>query len=262
MGMVRVAVLGQKDAMVRALYVLAHMRRGRELDVLVVLPKLQRQEPHDCGAPMICQALGFRCWDCGGNADLLGELRGFGPDLIVSILWPRRIQDEVLALCKDCINFHPSLLPRHRGSLTQFWAIFDGDAESGVTCHRMVHEFDAGRILHQVAAPLAPDETAISLSRKIATAAERCFEHVLGLFLREGLPEGDDWEVGCFPYHFHTFPNDGVVDPAWPEAVVERFLRAMYFPPHPPAMAQLLDGRTRPVTTFEEYREAITTADG
>ena len=30
----------------------------------------------------------------------------------------------------DCINFHPSLLPRHRGSLTQFWAIFDADEEA------------------------------------------------------------------------------------------------------------------------------------
>lgn len=39
-------------------------------------------------------------------------------------------------LLQDSINFHPSLLPKHRGSLTQFWAIFDADATAGTTCHR------------------------------------------------------------------------------------------------------------------------------
>ena len=42
--------------------------------------------------------------------------QAFRPDLIVSTLYPRRIHDEVLALAPS-INFHPSLLPNHRGSL-------------------------------------------------------------------------------------------------------------------------------------------------
>eukprot|EP00959_Pyramimonas_sp_CCMP1952_P469397 9494865-Pyramimonas_sp.AAC.1 len=49
--------------------------------------------------------------------------------------------------------------------MSGFWAIFEGDAETGVTCHRMVHEFDRGHILWQERAPIAGDDTSFSLYR-------------------------------------------------------------------------------------------------
>jgi methionyl-tRNA formyltransferase len=43
-------------------------------------------------------------------------------------------------------------------------------------------------------------------------------------------------------------PYDGVIDPAWSEAEVEHFIRAMTFPPYP--YATFLG---TPIRTFEEY---------
>ncbi|CAE7235408.1 arnA, partial [Symbiodinium sp. KB8] len=149
----------------------------------------------------------------------------------------------VLELCRDCVNFHPSLLPKNRGSLTQFWSIFEGDAVSGVTCHHMVEEFDAGRILCREPVRIAADETALSLNHKIALAVETCFVNVLSVFLKAGqLKEGESWDVEQFPYHYKQIPNDGVIDPDWPDDKVERFIRAMYFPPLTPAKFRSADG--------------------
>ncbi|CAJ1458987.1 unnamed protein product [Effrenium voratum] len=158
---------------------------------------------------------------------------------------------------RDCINFHPSLLPRHRGSLTQFWAIFDADEEAGTTCHRMVEEFDAGRILRQEPVKLAPDETALSLNHKLALATERCFKHVLEVFLAEGLPEGEEWDVAQFPYHFRRLPEEGFIDFSWPLDKVDRFIRAMYFPPFTPARLRMEDGSEHRVLNLSQYQALI-----
>ena len=139
--------------------------------------------------------------------------------------------------------------------MCQFWTVFEGDKEGGVTCHRMVHDFDAGHILHQEEVPVLADETALSLNRKLAGASERCFQHVLRLFLEDpgGIPQGRKWNVGEFPYHFRKLPNKGVIEPTWPEDKVERFIRACYFPPLAAALAKAPDGEHHPVKTIEQY---------
>mmetsp|Transcript_2926 Transcript_2926/g.6375 ORF Transcript_2926/g.6375 Transcript_2926/m.6375 type:complete len:795 (+) Transcript_2926:31-2415(+) len=234
----RVAILGQKDALARALCDLVQLKQGRDLEVIVLLPAIPKVCLPGISIEDLCGAFGFPWRRCVQDKQVFAVLESFQPDLIVSILWPRRLQEDVLGLCSDCINFHPSLLPRHRGSMTQFWAIYEGDSESGTTCHRMVHEFDAGRIIHQVAIALAPDETALSLNLKMVGAIQRCFQHVIRLFLGEsGLPLGRIWNVREFPYRKKAMVNDGIIDPEWPHEQIERFIRAMFLPPHEPALA-------------------------
>eukprot|EP00927_Polykrikos_kofoidii_P043704 TRINITY_DN37786_c0_g1_i1.p1 TRINITY_DN37786_c0_g1~~TRINITY_DN37786_c0_g1_i1.p1 ORF type:complete len:754 (-),score=86.61 TRINITY_DN37786_c0_g1_i1:36-2297(-) len=259
----RIALLGQKDALGRALYEVAQQQRLHPLEVLTFVPVAQQSTSHTADVPKICDAFGFRCVAGADDKLLFHELQNFQPDLIVSILWPRRINVEVLSLCRDSINIHPSLLPRHRGSLTQFWAVFDGDEQAGATCHRMVRDFDAGRILYKVPVCMAPDETALSLSLKIASAIATCFQHVFGLFLApSGLPLGCEWNVQEFPYHYRRLPRGGIIDPDWDEQKVERFIRAMYFPPHAPAVFIGPDGVQQPVTSLKAYKALVSSAGG
>lgn len=267
----RVALLGQKDALTRALYELAHRRRLHPMKVLVAIPKARgaqapNQKPSAADGlagdiPGLCAAFGFRCFVGSSNALVLEELQAFGPTLIVSILWPKRIQDSVLALCRDCINFHPSLLPRHRGSITQFWAIFEGDTEAGVTCHRMVHEFDAGRILRQTKVPVRPGETAVSLNRQIAGAVETCFSEVMSEFFTSGLREGRAWNAGDHKYNYNKFPNDGAIDPSWPIDKIDRFIRAMFYPPFTPAVYVDGTGERHAIETLEQFEAASGSAE-
>jgi methionyl-tRNA formyltransferase len=65
-----------------------------------------------------------------------------------------------------CLNVHSALLPKYRGMLPTFWALLNGEPETGVTVHRMVEGIDGGDIILQRRVPIAADETLLSLMRK------------------------------------------------------------------------------------------------
>jgi methionyl-tRNA formyltransferase len=72
------------------------------------------------------------------------------PDLIVSWFWTRKLSERQLAHARlGGIGAHPSLLPRHRGPNPYFGAIDAGDAETGVTVHRLTPRYDDGEILER-----------------------------------------------------------------------------------------------------------------
>ena len=78
-------------------------------------------------------------------ADALAQLE---PDLLVSWFWTRKLPQAWLEQPPlGAIGVHPSRLPRHRGPNPYFWSIDAGDAETGVTLHRLNAEYDTGQIL-------------------------------------------------------------------------------------------------------------------
>ena len=61
------------------------------------------------------------------------------------------------------IQYHPSLLPLHRGSSAMNWAIINGDAETGLTIFWPDRGIDTGPILLQERCPIGPDDTVGSI---------------------------------------------------------------------------------------------------
>ncbi len=61
------------------------------------------------------------------------------------------------------IQYHPSLLPLHRGSSAINWAIINQEAETGLTVFWPDAGMDTGPILLQRAVPIGPDDTVGSL---------------------------------------------------------------------------------------------------
>jgi len=57
------------------------------------------------------------------------------------------------------IQFHPSLLPLHRGPSSISWPIALGAAETGITIFRPTDGLDEGPVILQKACPIGPDET-------------------------------------------------------------------------------------------------------
>lgn len=101
----------------------------------------------------------------------LRVLQRWRPDLVVSVYFNQLIKAEVIGLApRGTINIHPALLPKNRGLFPYFWALANGDAETGVTVHWVDAAFDTGDILAQRAIPVAPDDTVVSLARKSAAA--------------------------------------------------------------------------------------------
>lgn len=70
------------------------------------------------------------------------------PDLLVSWFFTRKLPARWLEAARlGGVGAHPSLLPRHRGPNPYFWAIDQGDAETGVSIHALTPEYDEGDVL-------------------------------------------------------------------------------------------------------------------
>ena len=74
--------------------------------------------------------------------------------------------------CRACgpFNVHASLLPRLRGAAPIQWSIIRGDSETGVSIMRMEAGLDTGPVAATRALPIADDDTAGTLSARLADA--------------------------------------------------------------------------------------------
>jgi len=70
----------------------------------------------------------------------------FGPSLLQAPSW-------------GCLNVHTAKLPKYRGMLPTFWALYHGDDEIGVTIHTMEEEIDQGQIAKQATFPVSSSDT-------------------------------------------------------------------------------------------------------
>lgn len=95
-------------------------------------------------------------------------LREQRPDICVLAAYGRILKQPILDVPPHgFLNVHPSLLPRHRGPSPIQTAIRQGETTTGVSIIRLDAGMDTGDILLQQRAPIAPEDTALSLSEKL-----------------------------------------------------------------------------------------------
>lgn len=82
------------------------------------------------------------------------------------------------------INLHASLLPKYRGAAPINWAIYHGEAESGVTVLHMTARLDGGPCLVQRRTPIGPDEDAVQLERRLSQLGVEAVHEALGMIAR------------------------------------------------------------------------------
>jgi methionyl-tRNA formyltransferase len=117
--------------------------------------------------------------------EVMAQLRSWNPDVIIVTAFGKILRPEVLALPKlGCLNLHASLLPRHRGAAPIPAAILAGDLETGITLMKMDPGVDTGPILAQQRTYLGPEETAESLSRRLALLAAETLTAYFPVYIR------------------------------------------------------------------------------
>ena len=88
------------------------------------------------------------------------------PELNVMAFVTQIIPVRVLELpARGTIQYHPSLLPKHRGRSAINHAILQGDTETGVSIFWVDAGIDTGPILLQKSCPIGPDDTINSVYR-------------------------------------------------------------------------------------------------
>jgi methionyl-tRNA formyltransferase len=119
---------------------------------------------------------------------LTQELKSLEPDLIVVTAYGQILRPEVLAIPKHgVINVHASLLPRYRGASPVNAAILAGDEVTGVTIMLVDEGLDTGPILAQRSEMILPEDTAATVSDRLAVAGADLLAQTLPAWLRGSL---------------------------------------------------------------------------
>ncbi len=147
--------------------------------------------------------------------DVVAAIAGLAPDFLFSFYFREIVGPEVLGLARrGALNLHGSLLPRYRGRCPVNWVLINGERETGVTLHYMEARPDRGDIVAQQAVPIADDDTALSLNRKLGEAARALLRATYPLLAAGTAPRipQDHARATCFG---GRRPEDGRI--AWHE---------------------------------------------
>ena len=98
------------------------------------------------------------------DPEALGTLRELDAEIGVMAYVTLFAPPEFCSIPKHgMIQFHPSLLPLHRGAASIPWAIIRGRTETGLSIFRPTPGLDEGPVILQKRAAIGPDDTAASL---------------------------------------------------------------------------------------------------
>lgn len=106
------------------------------------------------------------------HREFIRVLKKLQPTAIIVAAFGQLLPKSVLAIppC-GCINLHPSLLPKYRGAAPIQWALINGETETGVTIMLLDEGADTGDIILQKRVKIDPQDTAATLSNRLARLA-------------------------------------------------------------------------------------------
>ncbi|MGL4320787.1 MAG: AMP-binding protein, partial [Paracoccaceae bacterium] len=122
-----------------------------------------------------------QAWAAGAGLMVggLAEVPDGRVDWLLSIANLTVIPDQVLARAKAAVNFHDGPLPRHAGLNAPVWALLQGEAQHGITWHRIAGGVDEGAVLLQRMFDITEGDTALSLNTKCFAAGIDSFPELI-----------------------------------------------------------------------------------
>lgn len=173
--------------------------------------------------------------------ETLSWLRAREADVFLVASYGELLTEDVLTIPRlECLNVHPSLLPRHRGATPIPAAILAGDEVTGVSIQRMVLELDAGDVLVAMETPLEKTENAGELAERLAELSGEASVAALRA-LADGSAEFVPQDPERATFCKKLTKEHGRMDWTRPAADLDRHVRAMT--PWPGATTSLPGGQ-------------------
>ena len=158
----RVAIIGQQDFGKAVLS--AFLERGDEVAAVFCAPEKPGARPDPLRLAAEEKGITLYQFPSYSSAEAQDALRALKVDLgIMAYVLLFAPQDFVTIPKHGTIQFHPSLLPLHRGPSSTNWPIMMGRTETGLTIFRPNDGLDEGAIVLQKKAAIGPDDTLGSL---------------------------------------------------------------------------------------------------
>ncbi|OFW55951.1 MAG: methionyl-tRNA formyltransferase [Actinobacteria bacterium RBG_19FT_COMBO_54_7] len=222
--------------------------KGFEIQTVVTRPDRPSGRGLHYEATPVKVAAGERGIPVLEYGDLKGEeklepLRSLVPDFILVADFGLILPEEVLGIpVKGCINVHPSLLPRYRGSAPMQRALMDGAEATGVTLILMDKGMDTGPIVSQTELKMSVDENLATLCDELA--------HLAAEMVMEALPRFASGEIAPMPqdpaeatYAAPISKSDLVIDWSSEAPKIRNHIRALS--PRPGAFSCFRGKRTK-----------------
>lgn len=134
---------------------------------------------------------------------------------------------------RGAINFHDGPITEYAGLNTPVWALLAGEAQHGVTWHRMTAAIDRGDILASDILRIDPGESALSLNTKCFDAGLRTFSDLVPLLCsgtEQGVAQPGRPRRWCS--RNDRLPAAATVDWAQSAESITRTVSALQFGPH------------------------------
>lgn len=147
-----------------------------DIDVLAVVtrpdkPAGRGKKLQSPPVKLTAQELGIECYQPVSlkSNEVVEWLQAKRADVFVVVAYGGFIPTPVREIPPfECINLHPSLLPKYRGAAPIQAAIINGDEKTGNTTMYLSDGWDNGDIIHQEEEPIRPDDSYGALSERLA----------------------------------------------------------------------------------------------
>lgn len=118
--------------------------------------------------------------------DFIEALKALRPDFMAVVAYGKILPPAILNIPpKGCINLHASILPKYRGAAPINWAIINGEKETGACTMLMDEGMDTGPVYLCERTPIAPDETAEDLSKRLSVLGAGLLARTIGMLLEK-----------------------------------------------------------------------------
>jgi methionyl-tRNA formyltransferase len=154
----RIAMIGQQ-AFGKAVLD-AFLAKGHAVAGVFVPPEAPGARPDPLKAAALERGLPVHSFKSYSSDEARDTMRGLDADIGVMAFVTQFVPQTICTIPKHgTIQFHPSLLPLHRGPSSINWAIMQGRTRTGLTIFRPSDGLDEGPVLLQKEVAIGPDDT-------------------------------------------------------------------------------------------------------
>jgi methionyl-tRNA formyltransferase len=154
----RIAIIGQQDFGKAVLEAFAG--RGDSIAGVFCAPEKPGARPDSLR--LAAEQAGIRIFQLRSlqTAEAREALSGLEADLGVMAYVLQLVPQEFVNIPRHgMVQYHPSLLPRHRGPSSINWPLIRGETRTGLTIFRPTDGLDEGPVILQRETPIGPDDT-------------------------------------------------------------------------------------------------------
>lgn len=182
--MLKVIYAGNPECSAKTLRALTYAsQRSKAFEIVGVItnpPSKKGRDKVETDTPVgqVAKELGLRLFTIRELGLLDDTIRELKANVLVSFAYGQIFKKPFLDLFQECINIHPSALPKYRGCTPVQAAILNRDKSTAVSIQELSEGLDEGNILSRERIPLNFTETTDSL---LDIASEIGARHVIGL---------------------------------------------------------------------------------